>query len=255
MKHLQPVVDSIQEAFGIARSLVIYRGRPLRQRAWAQFYGDFIRPGDLCFDIGAHVGSRLHAWSRLRARVVALEPQPQCMRLLRHWYGSQDGIVLLEQAVGAQVGRQTLWISRRNPTVSTLSRRWQDAVQRSSGFAGVRWDSQISVPVTTLDALVERYGEPAFCKIDVEGGELRVLQGLSRPLRALSFEFIPADMVTAQGCIERLGELGDYQYNWALGERPQLLSLTWLNPRQMQEVLQAMPLDGSSGDVYARRCS
>ncbi|MCK4784435.1 MAG: FkbM family methyltransferase [Desulfobacteraceae bacterium] len=32
--------------------------------------------------------------------------------------------------------------------------------------------------------------EPAFCKIDVEGDEFDVLQGLSRPIKAISFEFV-----------------------------------------------------------------
>ena len=30
------------------------------------------------------------------ARVVALEPQPLCMALLRRWYGKRAGVVLLE---------------------------------------------------------------------------------------------------------------------------------------------------------------
>ena len=45
------------------------------------------------------------------------------------------------------------------------------------------------VPVTTLDALIERHGVPSFVKVDAEGFEEEVLQGLSRSIKALSFEF------------------------------------------------------------------
>ncbi len=50
---------------------------------WIGFYGEFVRPGDLAFDIGAHVGDRIGSFRRLGARVVAVEPQPALVRTLR----------------------------------------------------------------------------------------------------------------------------------------------------------------------------
>jgi FkbM family methyltransferase len=46
--------------------------------------------------------------------------------------------------------------------------------------------------MTTLDELIGKHGVPVFIKIDVEGFEEAVLQGLSQPVRALSFEFTPS---------------------------------------------------------------
>jgi FkbM family methyltransferase len=231
----------------------MYYGVPLRNRALTRFYAQFVRPGDLCFDIGAHVGNRVRALARLGARVVALEPQPQCMRLLRRWYGHHPNIELVEQAVGTAPGTRTLFISERTPTVTTLSRDWIAAVEATPGFAEVRWDRSIPVRVTTLDELIAWYGEPAFCKIDVEGAELDVLRGLSYPLEALSFEYIPAAIETAVSCVWRLGELGRYEYNWSPGELSLLQSPTWLGPARMADILRRMPSGGQSGDVYARR--
>jgi len=244
--------SSAQQSIGFSWSFLIYYGLPFHHRALTRIYAPFIRPGDLCFDIGAHMGDRVRAWSRLGARVIALEPHPGMMSWLQCWYGRQPNITLMERAVGAQPGVATLWISRLTPSVSTISREWLTTVQQSRRFAGVRWEEQVPVTVTTLDALISQYGRPAFCKIDVEGAELEVLQGLSQALPALSFEYIPAVIGTALGCINRLDQLGRYEYNWRVSEFPRLRSPVWLSPEDMAAVLARMPQDGDSGDVYAR---
>ena len=53
-----------------------------------RLYGRFVRRGDLVFDIGAHVGDRVASFRRLGARVVAVEPQPAMVKLLRLFYGA-----------------------------------------------------------------------------------------------------------------------------------------------------------------------
>jgi FkbM family methyltransferase len=249
---VQRLFRSSQRSLGFAFSFLIYYGLPFHHKALTQIYAPFIRPGDLCFDIGAHLGDRIRAWSKLGARVVALEPHPGLMNWLRRWYGQQENIVLLAQAVSAQPGTANLWISRLTPSISTISHEWLTTVQQNRRFAGARWEEQIPVPVTTLDALIAEYGTPAFCKIDVEGAELDVLRGLSQPLPALSFEYIPAVIEMSLGCIERLSQLGDYEYNWRVSEFPRLRSSVWLRPQEMIAQLQHMPPESNSGDVYAR---
>jgi FkbM family methyltransferase len=216
------------------------------------FYRQFIGPGDLCFDVGAHVGNRLWAWQRLGACIVALEPQPDCMRLLRLLYGRRSTITLLEQAAGAVQGTQTLYISTRTPSVSSLSTRWVAAAREHPTFSGVRWDVQQPISVTTLDHLISEHGEPVFCKIDVEGYELEVLKGLSRPLQALSFEYLPIARDLALGCIARLGELGDYEYNWSRSETHRLASRTWFSPAELAARQERAARDDTQGDIYAR---
>ncbi len=243
----------LRRSVGLLRWIRMHYGNPLRNRALARFYAQFVSPGDLCFDIGAHVGNRLWAWSRLGARIVALEPQPHCMRLLRRYYGHHPRIALVEEAVGSAPGTQILFVSERTPTVSTLSPDWMASVRAAPGFAKVRWDYGVPVRVTTLDTLIARYGIPAFCKIDVEGAELDVLRGLSYPLKALSFEYIAATVDVALACIKRLGELGRYEYNWLPSEPQRLWSSAWAGPVQMTDLLRRMPVGGRSGDVYARR--
>lgn len=238
--------------WGLARSLALYYGVPFRSRRLARFYSQFVRPGGLCFDVGAHAGNRVRAFRRLGARVVAVEPQPSFVRLLERLYGRDEQVVLVPAAVGRTAGNATLFVSERTPTVTTLSVQWIDRVRHDSSFAGVEWRGAETVPVVTLTALIERYGMPDFVKIDVEGYEAETLAGLDRAVAALSFEYLAAAREVALDCVERLATLGDYRYNWSRGETHRLIEREWLAPQALRERLERLPKGAGSGDVYAR---
>jgi FkbM family methyltransferase len=217
------------------------------------FYAQFLRPGDLAFDVGSHAGNRVRAFRRLGARVVAVEPQPDLVAVLRRLYGRDPHVVVEPCAVGARAGTATLHVATRTPTVSTLVPSWTEEVRTDRRFASVRWDRELTVPVTTLDELVDRHGEPQFCKIDVEGSELDVLQGLSRPVRALSFEYLPPVAGRAVACVVRLAEIGDYRFRHSPLETLRWAGDAWLDAGGMVATLRALPRSAPPGDVYAVR--
>jgi len=236
---------------GLVRSLVVY-WRPGRQRGLRRLYSSFVREGDLVFDVGAHLGDRSAAFAALGARVIALEPQPQIARWLHRLVGRNERIVVREEAVGARSGTESLAISHRHPTVSTMSESWRAGVGRShTGFAGVRWTESVEVPVVTLDQLIAAHGVPAFCKIDVEGYEAEVLAGLSRPLAGLSFEFVAGQLDVAAACVTRLCELGRYRFNVVPGERRDFALEGWMSADDVLAWLRTGAGGASSGDVYA----
>jgi FkbM family methyltransferase len=239
-------------AYGIARSLVMYHGVPGKHRRMVRFYGEFLGSGDVGFDVGAHVGNRVRAWRALGARVVAVEPQPDFVRLLRLFFGRDRDVTIVPKALGAEAGTARLGISTATPTVSSLSPDWMTTVATDRSFAGVRWDRTVEVEVTTLDDLVAIHGEPAFCKIDVEGFEADVLQGLGRPLRALSFEYLPMAHEAALAVLDLVEELGDYRYNYSPIETMRWASDRWLDAAELVALLERYRPLGRSGDVYAR---
>ena len=76
-------MSRVDRVVGLVRSLAIYHLIPRRQRPLRALYGEFVAPGDLAFDIGAHVGNRTRALVALGCRVVAVEPQPAVAATLR----------------------------------------------------------------------------------------------------------------------------------------------------------------------------
>ena len=235
------------------RSLAYYYGDTGRETALDAMYRRFVRPGDVVFDIGSHVGDRVASFRRLGARVVAVEPQPLCMRALRALYAGDQRVELVEAACGTGGGPVPLYINSTNPTVSTNSARFMTAANGSRGWEGEVWDEQIMVPTVTLDTLIARFGLPAFIKIDIEGYEDAALAGLHQPVRALSFEFTTIAREVARRCLDRLVRLGFDGFDISLGESMTPTFGRWVSRNEMVAHLLRLPHEANAGDIYAVR--
>jgi FkbM family methyltransferase len=248
MSMLRIIANRVLRATGLYPAYNRWR----KQRRKAEFYAQFVRPGELCFDVGANVGDRVRIFLSLGARVVAIDPQPSCVTLLRRTFAGERGVAVEATAVGAEPGEAELYLNDEH-YLSSMSREWIGRVEDTGRFGGARWAKTVRVPVTTLDALIDQHGLPSFCKIDVEGFEHQVLLGLSRLVPAISFEFTwPEHTDALFACAERLASIGPYRFNYSLRESMQWASPRWLDLEELRQALEQLPPGLVYGDIYAR---
>jgi FkbM family methyltransferase len=226
-------------------------GKDTRTESQRKVYAQFIRPGDLVFDVGANVGQRSAIFRALGARVVAIEPNPECIQHLRSRFRFSRRIVIEPVALAAVEGHAVLHIGESH-NLTTLSEHFLNKVGPCR-FPGTTWDTQLPVRTATLDQLISRHGLPHFLKIDVEGYELSVLNGLSLTPPMISLEFTPEIMDEAARCVERLAALSvSYRFNHCWGEE-----LAFVLPDHVdatvfiRDVIPCMAKQSQFGDIYA----
>ena len=143
--------------------------------ATTHLFREFLTPGMVVVDIGANVGY----FSLLAADLVgpagtvyAVEPEPQNNAILRKnvHLNSYSNVRVIEKAVSNRTGPVQLFLSALDNGSHSIS----DAAAR--GVAG-----DVQVAATTLDDLLEDEGWPKvdLVKIDVEGAEMLVLEGMT----------------------------------------------------------------------------
>jgi FkbM family methyltransferase len=140
---------------------------------------EFIKPGAVVWDIGANVG--LFSFSAAqksgtKGEVVAVEPDPWLIRLLRRTSRLQPAssarVTVVPCAVASSVGLRTFCIAERSRSANFL-------LEHGSSQTGGAADRQ-TVVTLTLDSLLSQLPAPDVLKIDTEGAEAEVLQGARR---------------------------------------------------------------------------
>lgn len=184
------------------------------------------RPGDLVFDMGAHCGVSTYKLSKLvgtQGEVVAFEPDPLNYRILKRnieRHGLKN-VIALNMAVAGNTGELPFNCE------GTIGSSLASLLQRDSV------GSTVMVETVTIGDAFERWGTPAFCKIDIEGAEIEVLAAAQDALRQGSTYFaIDTNHPQADGSLtDRPVEaiLRDYGYDTLSEAKP--LMTTWARPR------------------------
>jgi FkbM family methyltransferase len=135
---------------------------------------ELVRPGDCVWDVGAHSGTYTRQFLETvgsTGQVVAFEPIPRSAASLRE-LGSEPELIVFEGALADTDGKTSFVLS--GPTFDT------------SGRSHIGDDSSdaITVRVARGDSLLrEGMRQPDVVKIDVEGYEGEVLDGMPETLK------------------------------------------------------------------------
>ena len=155
----------------------------------------------LVFDVGSNNGDKTWAFRQMAKKVVSIEPDETCFKALCARYRRDKGVYLENVALGEQEGVGTFFLEEYGSAYNTLNEKHRDWLV-STHKQIIR---EVLVKVSTLDNMIIKYGIPDFLKIDVEGGELSVFNGLSYTVPVICFEAnLPHFRAESLRIIERL---------------------------------------------------
>jgi FkbM family methyltransferase len=135
-----------------------------------------LKPGDIAIDLGANAGEFTTAMAATGAEVHAFEPDPHAFSLLRKAVAGRQNVHLIPAAAGDRAGTATLYRS-------TSFDRAPDRRSKSSSLfvekRNVGSDNAVEIEVRDFVAFLRALtGRVGLVKIDIEGGEVPVMEAL-----------------------------------------------------------------------------
>ena len=197
-----------------------------------------IKKGFLVFDIGGNVGNNTDLFLKIGAKVVVLEPDKTNVTCPKARFGRNQNIHLVQKAVSNQEGTSQLFIEKKGAALHTLSTKWKTFLEDND-----RWNHNVEfshsepVQTTTLSQLIKEFGQPDFIKIDVEGFEEKVIQGLDRPINQLCFEAnLPQFTQPTIRSIKMLSDISkSATFNYSIEEKFELSE--YVSPERMIDIV------------------
>jgi len=160
----------------------------------------------LCFDIGANRGDFTLAALAKGYRVIALEPAPRVFAELVQNFIYNPNVIPLKMAVSDADNERLKFYEAEEDGLSTLNIDW--LTKDGMPYQGKPY-RQCEVSTITPNTLCEVYGVPDLIKIDVEGAEWSVFNGLNRQMGMIAFEWT---LATLDEHIEQLKYLANCGY-------------------------------------------
>lgn len=146
------------------------------EESTAGLFEQLLSPGMVVVDVGAHVGFFTLLAARSvgpQGKVYSFEPEPRNYALLEKNLGlnGYSWVVATQKAISNSPGSADLYLSSLDTGSHSIFSR------AARGVAGT-----LTVSATTVDCFLQEVGWPHvdLVKIDVEGAEITVLEGMAR---------------------------------------------------------------------------
>jgi FkbM family methyltransferase len=208
-----------------------------------QALGELVKPGQTVYDVGANIGFFTILCSRLvgpQGRVYAFEPIPQNLVTLRHniELNGLTNVVIVEKALSSSTGTAEMFVS---PWSAFHSLNVDGATKQDNHGSEA---GEISVETVTLDEFVQGddVRTPDLLKIDVEGAELIVVEGMRETLRSAQ-PLLLCELHDTKLGYEAFVDLIDYRARVIDGDSPELAdadrnvhTIAWPRERDMAGV-------------------
>lgn len=159
----------------------------------------------LLFDIGANSGDVVAIGLDRGYKIIALEPAPRIFKTLVTRFIYNENVIPLKFAVSDSNDSNVEFYEAEEDGLSTLNIDWLTKDELPYNGKPYR---PIKAVTITLDRLAEIYGEPDLIKIDVEGAEWNVFNGMTKYHGMLTFEWTNATIGEHQSQIDYLKSLG-----------------------------------------------
>ena len=199
----------------------------------------------LIFDIGANFGNKAAIFSKLADHVVCVEPDRRAVAALETRFRKKPNVHTVAAAMGAVGGQAEFMRLSEGSTRNTLSQKHAKLHQISD-------DSHEMVDVVTADALIDIHGVPNFLKVDVEGFEVDVFAGLTKPVPLISFEAnLPEFRSETITVVERLLDIHPrYRFNAIRNDGRNTKAFDdWVPEDNIAKFIKSV--DRDSYDIYA----
>ncbi len=219
-----------------------------RKKNMVNLYSAFVKKGDLVFDIGAYRGLITDVLLSIGAKVVAIEPNPEMFASLQKKYQDNPDVTVLNMGAGDADCELEFHINEKIPQSCTFS----ESFINDSRYSLRKWEKTVKVPVTKIDTLIDKYGSPTFIKIDVEGFEWSVIQGLTKKVPYLTFEFHREFIDDTKKCASHLAALGKVLFNYNLELNFKSTSPDWLTQDALFADLDSRGEENLKGDIIVK---